>query len=144
LKKAGAHEVVALSEWVMAKLGPEVPLHFTAFHPDYKMLDTPPTPAATLTRAREIARAAGLLYAYTANVHDEAGGSTYHRPVGGARRRVHVGNWRRSAPRSSGTRTESGLLAESLQRTDRMHYSNLDNPGDPAGRAKQGRSHCGW
>jgi pyruvate formate lyase activating enzyme len=73
----GAHEVTALSEWVMAKLGPEVPLHFTAFHPDYKMLDTPHTPAATLSRAREIARAAGLLYVYTGNVHDEAGGSTY-------------------------------------------------------------------
>ena len=73
----GAHEVGALSEWVMAKLGPEVPLHFTAFHPDYKMLDTPHTPAATLTRAREIAQAAGLLYVYTGNVHDEAGGSTY-------------------------------------------------------------------
>jgi pyruvate formate lyase activating enzyme len=73
----GAHEVAALSEWVMAKLGPEVPMHFTAFHPDYKMLDTPHTPAVTLTRAREIARAAGLLYVYTGNVHDEAGGSTY-------------------------------------------------------------------
>jgi hypothetical protein len=65
----------------MAKLGPEVPLHFTAFHPDYKMLDTPHTRAVTLTRAREIARTAGLLYVYTGNVHDEAGGGTPRRLV---------------------------------------------------------------
>ena len=48
-------EVDALSHWVMDKLGPDIPLHFTAFHPDWKMLDRPPTPPATLTRAREIA-----------------------------------------------------------------------------------------
>jgi pyruvate formate lyase activating enzyme len=72
-----SQEVTALSEWVMEKLGPDVPLHFTAFHPDWKMLDTPPTPPATLKRAREIARGAGLRYVYTGNVHDEAGQSTY-------------------------------------------------------------------
>ena len=71
------NEVAALSDWVMAKLGPEVPLHFTAFHPDYKMLDTPPTPPRTLTRAREIAKKAGLHHVYTGNVHDEPGQSTY-------------------------------------------------------------------
>ena len=54
-----------------------MPLHFTAFHPDWKMTDVPRTPAATLTRAREIAQLAGLNYVYTGNVHDEAGGSTY-------------------------------------------------------------------
>ena len=58
-------------------LGPDVPLHFTAFHPDWKMTDVAPTPASTLTRAREIAQLAGLNYVYTGNVHDEAGGSTY-------------------------------------------------------------------
>jgi pyruvate formate lyase activating enzyme len=73
----GAQEVAALSEWVMDRLGPDVPLHFTAFHPDFKMLDVPRTPAATLTRARDIARAAGLRYVYTGNVHDEPGQSTY-------------------------------------------------------------------
>jgi pyruvate formate lyase activating enzyme len=73
----GDAEIAGLSEWVMDRLGPEVPLHFTAFHPDYKMLDVPYTPAATLTRARAIARAAGLAYVYTGNVHDEAGQSTY-------------------------------------------------------------------
>jgi pyruvate formate lyase activating enzyme len=61
----------------MAKLGPDVPLHFTAFHPDYKMLEVPPTPASTLSMARAIARESGLNYVYTGNVHDEAGGSTY-------------------------------------------------------------------
>ena len=54
-----------------------MPLHFTAFHPDWKLTDVPATPAATLTRAREIAQLAGLNYVYTGNVHDAAGGSTY-------------------------------------------------------------------
>jgi len=70
-------EVAALSEWVMAKLGADVPLHFTAFHPDWKMQDKPPTPPATLKRSREIARGTGLRYVYTGNIHDEAGQSTY-------------------------------------------------------------------
>ena len=54
-----------------------MPLHFTAFHPDFRMLDKPPTPPATLTRARTIARANGIRYAYTGNVHDGEGGSTW-------------------------------------------------------------------
>ena len=58
-------------------LGPGVPLHFTAFHPDWKMRDKPATPAATLSRARAIARANGMRYVYTGNVHDRAGGSTW-------------------------------------------------------------------
>jgi pyruvate formate lyase activating enzyme len=70
-------EIDAMTRWVAAELGTDVPHHFTAFHPDWKMLDRPPTPPATLTRAREIARANGLRYVYTGNVHDEAGGSTY-------------------------------------------------------------------
>jgi pyruvate formate lyase activating enzyme len=70
-------EVSELSAWVMEQLGPDVPLHFTAFHPDYRMLDKPATPAATLSRARGIALAAGLHHVYTGNVHDEAGQSTY-------------------------------------------------------------------
>lgn len=70
-------ELDAMTTWIAAALGPEVPLHFTAFHPDYKMMDRPPTPPETLTRARAIARANGLRYVYTGNVHDEAGGSTY-------------------------------------------------------------------
>ncbi len=70
-------ELDALSRWVVEHLGPDVPLHFTAFHPDYRMLDTPPTPASTLTRARRIARANGVHHAYTGNVHDREGGSTW-------------------------------------------------------------------
>jgi pyruvate formate lyase activating enzyme len=70
-------ELDQLSGWVMDRLGPDVPLHFTAFHPDWKMLDKPPTPPATLTRAREIARRNGLRYVYTGNVHDSDGGSTW-------------------------------------------------------------------
>jgi pyruvate formate lyase activating enzyme len=70
-------ELDEMTRWVVAELGPEVPMHFTAFHPDWKMLDKPPTPAATLTRAREIALRNGVRYAYTGNVIDAAGGSTY-------------------------------------------------------------------
>jgi pyruvate formate lyase activating enzyme len=69
-------ELDAMTRWIVAELGPDVPVHFTAFHPDFKMMDVPPTPPATLTRAREIAIANGVHYAYTGNVHDTAGGST--------------------------------------------------------------------
>jgi pyruvate formate lyase activating enzyme len=72
-----SQEVGRLSEWVAERLGPDVPLHFTAFHPDWKMRDIAPTPASTLKRAREIARGAGLRYVYTGNIRDEAGQSTY-------------------------------------------------------------------
>ncbi len=70
-------EVDDMSRWIMDNLGADVPLHFTAFHPDWKMMDVPPTPPQTLTRAREIAVANGLHYVYTGNVHDKAGESTY-------------------------------------------------------------------
>ena len=70
-------EIEAMTQWLMAHLGPDVPLHFTAFHPDYRMLDTSATPPEILMRARRIAVKNGLRYVYTGNVHDEAGGSTY-------------------------------------------------------------------
>jgi len=70
-------EIDALTRWVVDRLGPDVPLHFTAFHPDWKLRDRPPTPAATLTRARRIACANGVRYAYTGNVHDTEGQSTW-------------------------------------------------------------------
>ena len=70
-------ELDRMTRWIAAELGPDVPLHFTAFHPDWKLRDRPPTPPATLARARRIAMANGLRYVYTGNVHDEGGGSTY-------------------------------------------------------------------
>jgi pyruvate formate lyase activating enzyme len=79
------NELERMSEWIMEHLGPEVPLHFTAFHPDWKMMDKSPTPITTLQRAREIALKTGLHYVYIGNVHDTAGSSTYcpscHVPV---------------------------------------------------------------
>ena len=69
-------EIEQMTQWIMEKLGPDVPLHFTAFHPDWKMMDTPPTPPATLSRARQIGLKNGLRYVYTGNVHDETGGTT--------------------------------------------------------------------
>jgi pyruvate formate lyase activating enzyme len=69
-------ELEKLTAWVAEKLGPDVPLHFSAFHPDWKMTDIPATPKATLLKAHRIARAAGLRYVYTGNVHDPATQST--------------------------------------------------------------------
>jgi pyruvate formate lyase activating enzyme len=66
-----------LCDWFAGALGTEVPLHFTAFHPDYKLVDRGHTPAETLTRAREQARRFGLRHVYTGNVHDARGQSTY-------------------------------------------------------------------
>jgi pyruvate formate lyase activating enzyme len=65
-----------LAEWILEHLGPEVPLHFTAFHPDFKLQDKPPTPPETLHRARKIAREVGLHYVYEGNIHSD-GGNTY-------------------------------------------------------------------
>jgi pyruvate formate lyase activating enzyme len=70
-------ELTALAKWVAKELGPDVPLHFSAFHPDWKMTDLPPTPPETLSRARRIARDQGLHFVFTGNVHDIDGGTTY-------------------------------------------------------------------
>lgn len=77
-------EIRAMSEWIVRELGTEVPHHFSAFHPDHKMRDIPRTPAATLSRAREIAMATGERFVYTGNVHDEDGGTTLCPGCGGA------------------------------------------------------------
>ena len=69
-------ELHELAQWVASELGPDVPLHFSAFHPDYKLRDLPPTPPETLTRARRIAMAEGLRFVYTGNVHDKEGDQT--------------------------------------------------------------------
>jgi pyruvate formate lyase activating enzyme len=70
-------ETEAMCRWIVENLGCDVPLHFTAFHPDWKMLDKAPTPAATLRRARKIAQDCGIRYAYTGNIHDASGQSTW-------------------------------------------------------------------
>jgi pyruvate formate lyase activating enzyme len=66
-----------LAKWVAGEAGPDVPLHFTRFHPDYQLLNLPPTPVATLERARDLARAHGLRYVYIGNVPGHAGNHTY-------------------------------------------------------------------
>ncbi len=75
-KNDAEDETARLCAWVVSELGPDVPIHFTAFHPDYKMRDLPSTPAATLARAREVAIREGVRFAYTGNVHDRAGDTT--------------------------------------------------------------------
>lgn len=85
-----SEEITAMSHWIMKELGPDVPLHFSAFHPDYKLNDMPPTPPETLIRARQIALDAGLRYVYTGNVHHIEGDTTYCPGCGSA---VIVRDW---------------------------------------------------
>ncbi len=69
-------ELRDLSTWVKNELGPDVPVHFTRFHPTYRLTDLPPTPVATLERAWEIGRGAGLNYVYLGNVPGHPGENT--------------------------------------------------------------------
>jgi pyruvate formate lyase activating enzyme len=92
-------EIQALTRWMLDELGPDVPLHFTAFHPDWRMRHVPPTPPATLRRAREIALENGIRYPYTGNVIDPAGQTTYCsncRSVLVARDGCAINRWRLS------------------------------------------------
>jgi len=70
-------ELEAMTQWVVENLGPDVPMHFSAFHPDWKMLDKPSTPLSSLLMARKIALKNGVRYAYVGNVHDKSADSTY-------------------------------------------------------------------
>ncbi len=70
-------EIRQLSEWIVERLSPDIPLHFSAFHPDWKMRDVPPTPAATLHRARRVAKQTGLKHVYTGNIRDAEGSTSY-------------------------------------------------------------------
>mgnify|MGYP003981736019 CR=1 FL=1 len=71
------HEIEALSRWIVDNLGTDVPVHFSAFHPDYRLMDTPATPPETLFNARKVAMSSGLKFVYTGNVHNRTGGSTW-------------------------------------------------------------------
>ncbi len=71
------HEITQMAEWVVEHLGPDVPMHFSAFHPDWKMLNVPHTPPETLQHCRELAMHCGVRYAYTGNVHDATGDTTW-------------------------------------------------------------------
>ena len=85
-------EIEAMTKWIAKELGPDVPIHFTAFHPDYKMTDLPATPVETLERSRRIAIENGLHYVYTGNVHDLEGGTTFCPGCGNA---LVVRDWHR-------------------------------------------------
>ena len=103
-------ELDAMTQWIMTKLGPDVPLHFSAFHPDWKMRDKPVTRRETLTRARDIAMRNGLRYVYTGNVHHREGASTYCHGCGARvieRDWYELGEWQldaHGACRKCGTR----------------------------------------
>ncbi|MGH7897576.1 MAG: AmmeMemoRadiSam system radical SAM enzyme [Candidatus Binatia bacterium] len=77
-------EIAEECAWIVSALGRDVPIHFTAFHPDFKMRDRPPTPPATVLRAREIARRAGCRYVYVGNVHEHEGQTTFCPECGSA------------------------------------------------------------
>jgi pyruvate formate lyase activating enzyme len=93
-------ELEQMTQWVVEQLGPDVPIHFTAFHPDYKMLDKSATSPASLAMARKIALKNGVRYAYTGNVLDQEGGSTYcyhcHKKLIG-RNRYELSQWNLTA-----------------------------------------------
>ena len=89
-------ELQAMTQWVVENLGPDVPMHFTAFHPDYRMRDVAATPAATLQLARRIARQNGVRHAYTGNVRDPDGGSSWCHGCGNrviGRDGYRLGDW---------------------------------------------------
>ncbi|MDE3179377.1 MAG: AmmeMemoRadiSam system radical SAM enzyme [Acidobacteriota bacterium] len=69
----GAEETKELCAWVLENLGDDVPLHFTAFHPDFKLRDRPGTPPETLHRARRIAMESGLKFVYEGNIYSDGG-----------------------------------------------------------------------
>ena len=71
------HMLTELAKWVLGEVGPDVPIHFTRFHPDYKMLNLPPTPIATLEQAYAIAQAEGIHYPYVGNVPGHRWNNTY-------------------------------------------------------------------
>ena len=99
-------EFEEMTQWVVENLGPDVPMHFTAFHPDWKMLDKANTPPATLTRARRIALKNGVRHAFTGNVHDADGASTYCHQCGGTlieRDWYELGAWNLTAEGACGS-----------------------------------------
>ena len=93
-------ELDAMTGWIVDRVGHDVPVHFSAFHPDFKMTDRPPTPPRTLTRARHIAARNGVRYAYTGNVVDPRGQSTWCPACGGlviGRDWYELGTWNLTA-----------------------------------------------
>jgi len=84
------NEIDGMTHWIADNLGPDVPLHFSAFHPDFKMLDKMPTPLSTVRRAREIAMNNGLRYVYTGNVTDPKGSITI---CANCKRGIIARNW---------------------------------------------------
>ena len=111
-------ELDAMTRWVVKELGPHVPMHFTAFHPDWKLRDRPPTPPETLSRARSIALSNGVRYAYTGNVADLEGQSTYCHVCGATligRRWYEITSWaldEEGACRNCGTKLPGLFEAE--------------------------------
>ena len=106
-------EIEEMTQWIMEHLGPDVPLHFTAFHPDWKMRDKSSTPLQSLIRSRDIALNNGLHYVYTGNVHDVKGGSTYCHNCGEiliGRDWYELSSWNIKAGNQQGSCSKCGTL----------------------------------
>ena len=106
-------EIDEMTQWIMEHVGSDVPLHFTAFHPDWKMMDKPCTPLQTLTRSRDIALKNGLRYVYTGNVHDFKGSSTYCHNCGDiliGRDWYELSTWNMAVENHQGSCTACGTL----------------------------------
>ncbi|MDO5701390.1 MAG: AmmeMemoRadiSam system radical SAM enzyme [Bowdeniella nasicola] len=124
-----SEEIRAMSRWIVANLGPDVPHHFSAFHPDHRMRDRPPTPPHTLTRAREIALECGQRYVYTGNVVDPDGQATICpscQSVVIERDRYHVGA-------RNLTRTENGAACGRCGQTIPGLFFPTHRPPDARG-----------
>jgi pyruvate formate lyase activating enzyme len=99
-KNDSDEEIDRMTKWVVEHLGHDVPMHFSAFHPAWKMMDIPATPELTLKKARRIAMENGIHYAYTGNISDIAGGSTYCHSCGVkviGRNQYQLGDWQLDA-----------------------------------------------
>jgi pyruvate formate lyase activating enzyme len=127
-------ELERASDWFALHLGPDVPWHFTAFHPDYKLLDRPGTPAATLRRARQIAQSKGIHFVYTGNIRDAEGGSTWcpgcHRRLVG-RDGYNVREW----AMQGGHCRACGTVIPGVWADEPEHHSSLAQPVRLSGRA---------
>ena len=128
-------EIDAMTRWIAENLGCDVPLHFTAFHPSWKMMDKPCTPKSTLTRCRELALRNGLHFVYTGNVHDPAGSSTYCPGCGTlliGRDRYHLGAWNLVADGGKAVCGDCGEAVAGVFETRPGTWGGQRRPVEPA------------
>jgi len=123
-----AAEIDEMTQWIMEHIGSDVPLHFTAFHPDWKMMDKPHTPLQTLIRSRDIALQNGLRYVYTGNVHNFKGSSTYCHHCGDmliGRDWYELSTWNMTADNGHGSCSNCGTAVAGVFDEAPGHFRSL-------------------